>query len=294
MSGVERALPTRPIAALGEFDGFHLGHRQLVDRARALGALAGAPVVAVVIDDLDRNESLTTVDERCRAALLAGCSAVRVVAIDTAGGGVPGRGIVDDVAQMLDPGTIVMARLPSGRPDGRFPSLRDDIAAAGIALVEVDRWADPSGCPVTSDRLRSGLRAGQVAEVGLWLGAAYEFSGVVVRGSGLGRTLGFPTANLDPPPGRVIPARGVYAARAILPNGTTWPAAVNIGVRPTVADDGQLLVEAHLIGFEGDLYGITLRVAFQHWLRSEQQFASVDDLVAQLHADVQRVTIAVR
>lgn len=286
--------PARPVAALGEFDGFHLGHRHLVERARLLAEHDGLPVVAVVIDDLGHSESLMTIDERCRAALLAGCAAVRVVAIDTTGGATAGAGIAQDVAQMIDPSAVVMARVPRSGPGSRFPSLRDDVAAAGLRLVEVDRWTDPAGCPVTSDRLRSGLRMGHVADVSLWLGAAYELSGEVVHGSGLGRTIGFPTANLDPPQGRVIPARGVYAARAILPNGTTWPAAVNIGVRPTVANDGRVLVEAHLIGFDGDLYGATLRLAFQHWLRAEQQFASVDALVAQLQSDMARVTIAVR
>jgi riboflavin kinase/FMN adenylyltransferase len=110
----------------------------------------------------------------------------------------------------------------------------------------------------------------------------------VVEGDARGRELGVPTANLDPPAGVVVPAAGIYAARARLEDGREVPAAVSIGVRPTFEAAGEQRVEAHLIGYEGDLYGRTMQLAFLDRLRDEERFDSAEELTAQMRKDVQQ------
>ena len=135
---------------------------------------------------------------------------------------------------------------------------------------------------VSSSHIRGLVAAGEVEKAASFLGGPFLFEGEVVHGDKRGRTLGMPTANLIPDDLLVCPGHGVYAAWA---HGHA--AAVNVGVRPTFQTGRGLLVEAHLIGFEGDLYGQTLRIAFHSRLRGEKRFASVDELVEQMNADVE-------
>jgi riboflavin kinase/FMN adenylyltransferase len=145
-----------------------------------------------------------------------------------------------------------------------------------VPLVEVD------GETVSSTRIRALVAAGDVEGAMRCLGAPFLLEGTVVAGDRRGRTLGFPTANLVPADEYVFPGHGVYAAFA---NGR--PAAVNVGVRPTFESGRGVLVEAYLIDEDVDLYGKTLRIAFIARLRGEKRFAGVDELVAQMHRDVE-------
>jgi riboflavin kinase/FMN adenylyltransferase len=144
-------------------------------------------------------------------------------------------------------------------------------------LVEVD------GVTVSSTRIRDLLTDGDVATAALLLGAGFRMRGEVVPGDQRGRDLGFPTANMVPDPKLAAPGHGVYACRV----GERL-AAVNVGVRPTFGADLLPLVEAYVLDFQGDLYGQRLTVEFVARLRGEQRFESVDELVAQMHRDVER------
>ena len=145
-----------------------------------------------------------------------------------------------------------------------------------VPLVEA------AGETISSSHIRGLVAAGEVAQAAEFLGEPFLFEGEVVPGDKRGRELGMPTANLVPDDAYVCPGHGVYAAWA---NG--HPAAVNVGVRPTFATGRGLLVEAHLIGFDEDIYGETLRIAFLDRLRGEKRFDSVDELVAQMNRDVE-------
>ncbi len=161
-------------------------------------------------------------------------------------------------------------------------------------MVEVSRWPDPDGSLITAARIRDALSSGDVVRANDWLGRRFSLSGVVVHGSGLGHTIGFPTANLDLPANQFVPMNGVYAAVVDLPDGDERRAAVNIGVRPTVEEHGKLLVEAHLLDFDGDLYDRRITVSFRRWLRHERRFESLDALVTQLAADVHQIRLLLR
>lgn len=281
-----------PVVVLGEFDGFHLGHRQLIDAARRVAEEHSAPLVAVVMHDLGQTERLGTLTEACRAILSAGASAVHIVDVDTRHAESEAERLVRDVSMRMDPVAVVMACLPGGERDARFPSLRKSLAAAGILQLDVQRWAEIDGLPITGRHVREALEGGDVLRAANCLGRPYALTGQVVHGSGLGRTIGFPTANVWPPEGRVIPAKGVYAASVTTAAGRTRGAAVNIGERPTVEVDGRLLIEAHLLDFDEDIYDTRITIEFLRWLRGEQRFGSVDELITQLELDVVRARIA--
>jgi riboflavin kinase/FMN adenylyltransferase len=141
------------------------------------------------------------------------------------------------------------------------------------------------GQAVSSTRIRAAIIAGDLRAASQMLGRPYSLAGQVVQGERLGRQLGFPTANLDAQ-GLILPPNGVYAAHA-LAGGRTYRAALNIGTRPTLAHPGpQLRVEAHLLGFQGDLYGQELELTFVAKLRDERQFPSLADLRAQIAKDL--------
>jgi riboflavin kinase/FMN adenylyltransferase len=153
----------------------------------------------------------------------------------------------------------------------------------GFATLAVEPVRD-RGEPVSSTRIRDAVRTGDFAAAARWLGRPHALAGTVVRGDQRGWQLGWPTANLDVA-GLVTPPPGVYAARARL-GETLHPAAVNIGVRPTVSAGDARRVEAHLIGFRGDLYGRDLEIEFVRRLREERKFPSLAALAAQIAADV--------
>jgi riboflavin kinase/FMN adenylyltransferase len=151
-----------------------------------------------------------------------------------------------------------------------------------VPLVELH------GKPVSSTRIRELLEAGAVAEARELLGAPFRLRGPVVEGDARGRLPDMPTANVTPPPEVVLPATGIYAAVAPI-EGQERPAAVSIGVRPTFEQAGELKVEAHLLDFDGNLYGRTLTLDLIERIRDEERFDSAEELVEQMRRDVERV-----
>jgi riboflavin kinase/FMN adenylyltransferase len=148
---------------------------------------------------------------------------------------------------------------------------------------------DAGGERVSSSRVRAALADGDVAEAARLLGRPYRVAGEVVQGAGRGQTIGIPTANLSLDMRKAIPRVGVYAAHATPGGGgQAYPAVVNVGVRPTFDGSNTLTVEAHLLDFDGDLYGQTLSLDFVARLRDEKKFEGVDALAAQIRADVER------
>jgi riboflavin kinase/FMN adenylyltransferase len=160
--------------------------------------------------------------------------------------------------------------------DPEMLAAREEFSTRVVPLVEVD------GETVSSSRIRALVAAGEVEEAMRCLGAPFMLEGPVVEGDKRGRDLGFPTANLVPDDRLVTPGHGVYAAFA---NG--YPSAVNIGVRPTFETGRGVLIEAYLIDRDDDLYGQNLRIAFVSRLRGERRFPSVEELISQMHRDVE-------
>ncbi|MEZ5078323.1 MAG: bifunctional riboflavin kinase/FAD synthetase [Solirubrobacterales bacterium] len=276
---LKEAEPRPRHVAIGTFDGVHLGHQAVIDHADTVLTFDPHP--------------LTVLKPEAPPRLLAPFSVRRDV-ID--GLGVEELVVIgfDEEFSHLDPeqfiDRVLVERLGAtkvsigenfhfgakakGTPE--MLAARREFQTRIVSMIEVD------GETVSSSRIRELVEAGDVGEARRCLGSPYMVEGTVVEGDHRGRELGFPTANLVPDPGLVAPATGIYAAFA---NG--FPAAVNVGFRPTFESDLGLLLEAHLIDRDEDLYGQTLRVAFVERLREEERFDSAEQLVAQIRRDVE-------
>lgn len=173
--------------------------------------------------------------------------------------------------------------------DGRtmgFPDYRRLGSERGVAVEEA-----PEIPGVSSTLIRTAVAAGNVESAAEMLGRRYSLEGIVVEGRAMGRRFGFPTANLKVDPRIALPARGVYAAMALLPDGREYPAVVNIGVRPTLANGNDISVEAHILDFSGSLYGEKVRLSFVARLRDERRFPTVDHLREAIAADIEALRV---
>lgn len=287
------SIPTH--VTIGAFDGVHLGHRRLIGSMTEAAHASGRAAVVVTFDPhpgavLGRRPvaALSTIDERAALLEEIGVDVLVVLGFTPAVAGTPASRFAANLCRCLH-----MAELWAGpdfalghRREGDVPYLRAVGERLGftVRVVEPAQWR---GQVVSSTRIRAALTAGDIEEANGCLGRPYRLAGLVVHGRGLGRTLGFPTANIEPPPGRLIPANGVYACIAHTQQGEHFLAVTNVGVRPTFAANS-LTVEAHLLDFNGDLYDQQLGLDFIAWLRDEETFPSLNALVSQLGADVSR------
>jgi riboflavin kinase/FMN adenylyltransferase len=282
---------------VGNFDGVHRGHQQLIAAAKRWGEQVQGPIVAVTFDPPPLHllnpqaakPPLATPAEKAELLRAAGADHVVVLRTDAGLLSLSPDAFFEDVIVGLFRARAVVEgynfRFGRGRA-GDTAQLRELCATAGIAFEEVPPQII-DGEPVSSSRVRAALLAGDVAEAAKLLGRPYRIAGTVVTGAKRGRTIGFPTANLGDVP-TLVPKEGVYAVRAIV-NETTYPAAANIGPNPTFGEDARK-IEIHLIGFAGDLYGQPLAVEFVTRLRDTRPFSGVQELSEQLQRDVEEAT----
>ena len=269
-------LPFRERAvAIGTFDGVHVGHRRVLDAARA----APAAAAAVTFDPHPRSvlgtplPLLTTLERRLELLGEAGIEDVLVVDFEEA---LAGLGPAEFAARVLVPFGV---RIVTAGVGFRFGwDGRGDLES--LAKLGLDVRPVPLVDGVSSARIRELVAAGELQNAARLLGRPFEVEGIVETGDRRGRELGFPTANVGVAPGMVLPPYGVYAGAAL-----GRRAAVSIGVNPHFGGSEQR-VEAFLLDFDGDLYGQRLVVELWDRLREERAFADLDALVAQISRDV--------
>jgi riboflavin kinase/FMN adenylyltransferase len=293
---------------IGNFDGVHRGHRELIEAAARAARDVGGPAVAVTFDpppaallypQPEKATPLTTL--RDRSALLHAAGVDHVVILKTDAGllSLSPEAFFEEVITRVFAAKAVVEgynfHFGRGRT-GDTRLLRSLCESAGIRFVEVAP-VTVSGAPVSSSRIRRLLHDGEVAAAAELFGRWYSLRGIVVPGARRGRTIGFPTANLEEVM-TVIPGPGVYAVRARIDRasqvGEAWmPAAANIGPNPTFGDTARKL-EVHLLDYAGDLYGQTLRIEFVARLRDIRTFAGVEELVEQLRVDIAQTRAILR
>jgi riboflavin kinase / FMN adenylyltransferase len=287
------------VVTVGMFDGVHLGHRALLGRVAAEAAGRGLPAGAVTFDrhplEVLRPGAqpplLTTLDRKVALLGAAGMDFVLVLAFTEELSKVTAEAFARDVLlEAVGARAIVVGEnFRFGHKAAGDPALLAELGRPrGVEVVAVPLHAD-GGEPVSSTRVRAELARGDVRAAARSLGRPHAVEGVVVRGDGRGgRQLGVPTANVALAGNLALPANGVYAGHlAEEPGGPPRPAATSVGVNPQFHATG-LRVEAHVLDFGGDLYGRRVSVSFEHRLRDEAAFASVDDLVAQIHDDIRQ------
>jgi len=286
------------VVAIGMFDGVHLGHQEVIRQARAIASERNLPCTVFTFVSHPRMvlrpdhpvPLLTTWDsKRCLLAEL-GVDTVVGAQFTPAFSELSARDFVERilVGQMRAKHVVVGYNFAFGHgQEGNGEMLKALGSEFGFEATVVSP-VEFNGASVSSSRIRKLLATGHVGDANALLGRPYTLTGTVVTGDQRGRLLGFPTANLAVDESKLLPAYGVYAGQALwTEEGETFqePCVVNLGMRPTF-DPPQLRIEAHLIGWSGDLYGKRLTVSLQHRLRSEMAFKSVDQLVAQIRQDV--------
>jgi riboflavin kinase/FMN adenylyltransferase len=278
------ALPRARNLAVGEFDGVHVGHREVIRGADTV--LTFEPHPRTVISPDSAPKLLTTLD--AKAELIAGLGVQELVVV-------PFDGSFASQSPESFIEHVLIERLGAERvsvgENFRFGHLaRGDAAllqAQDAFETEVVELVERDGEIVSSTHIRGLVTVGDVAGAARFLGAPFGMRGTVVHGDKRGRTLGFPTANLVPDPRMAVPDHGIYACRAHV-GGEDHVAAVNVGVRPTFKTGRGLLVEAYLLDFAGDVYDQELRLDFIERLRGERRFDSAAALVEQMDRDVAR------
>ncbi|MBL8258038.1 MAG: bifunctional riboflavin kinase/FAD synthetase [Pseudoxanthomonas mexicana] len=284
--------PHGSVVCIGAFDGLHLGHRALVRHAVTRARALGVPAVVVTFEPLPREffakdnppPRLTLARAKVEGLLDLGADHVGLLRFDAKLSAMT----ADDFARTLLAGRLGAKEVWIG-PEFRFGHRRGgDLALLqamgselGFSAGEIES-VHAHGDRVSSTRIREALRGGDFDTAARLLGRPYAIGGRVVRGKQLGRTLGFPTANLRFP--KTPALSGIYATWVHGVGGRPWPSVSSFGTRPTV-DGVEPLLEAHLFDFAGDLYGRHLEVEFVAKLRDELKFPDLPSLTVQMHRD---------
>ncbi len=294
LSEVSNHVPT--FVAIGSFDGVHLGH-QAVLRTMVAAAKEAAVRTAVltffphpkrVLQQLTEPYYLAALDDRVKWIAEQGIDLIITHPFNDEVRHTRAADFVDQLCHYLDLRQMWGGNFALGyKREGDVPFLRRLGKEKGYTVELVQTLANYQGELVSSSRIRRHLRAGEIEAANGCLGRPYRLRGTVILGDQRGRTIGFPTANINYWEEQLLPANGVYAAYVWV-GDKRFKAAANIGVRPTV-DGSNLTVEAHLLDFDDDLYDQDLCLEFVGRLRSEKKFAGLDELKAQIKADVAQV-----
>ena len=284
------------VAATGFFDGVHLGHREVLGRMCAIARSKGEESVVVTFwphprsvlqQDADKLRLITTLDEKRALCLACGVDRFEILPFSRDFSRLSARAFVQDyLVERFGVTTLVVGydhRLGHDRFDS-VEQMMDTIRACGVEPVRVEAVGT-----VSSTSIRGRLAAGDVVAAGEMLGYRYGLHGVVVAGNRIGRTIGFPTANMQLyEPLKLVPGNGVYAVDVEV-LGEQYRGVCNIGLRPTVGLGGGRTIETHILDFDQDIYGLDLRIRFRARLRDEHKFGSLDALKDQLAADCKKV-----
>ena len=281
------------IVALGNFDGFHLGHQAVVGEAVAWAREQGRPAIVATFDPHPVRHfaphvppfRLTTLDQREELFAQAGADATLVFHFDDELAGTTAQDFVRLLGERIGATGVVTGEdftFGKGR-GGNLELLRDTGARAGIETRAVGPVMD-AGRPVSSSRIRDALKAGDCEEAARLMTRPFAIRGEVIHGDKRGRTIGYPTANMDLGP-YLRPRFGIYAVTArVLASGEQLKGAASLGVRP-MFDPPQELLEPYFFDFAGDLYGQEIEVALCHFLRPELKFDGLEALRTQMALD---------
>lgn len=282
------------VIATGFFDGVHLGHRLVINRLVAAAAQRGEKSAVVtfwphprnVLQDDARNLRLLTSLEEKKALLLGlGVDSVEVLSFTKEFSRLSTEQYLQLLIDRFGATAIVLGydnRMGNG--DVTTEEVAATAARMGLDVIHPDSL-DSNGRPISSTRIRKALEAGDVVAASEMLGHPYKLHGVVVAGNRLGRTIGFPTANMQLyEPLKLVPGNGVYVVD-VETVGVKRRGMCNIGVRPTVGSGNQRTIETNIFDFSEDIYGLDVDLSFISKIRDERRFESLDDLKSQLESD---------
>lgn len=285
--------PETPVLTVGNFDGVHLGHRSLLREVVSAARARGVPACVYTFDPPPRQvlapsqaqARITPWTDRVRLLGELGIDHVIIERFTRAFAQHPPGWFVDEIlGRRIQPVEIIVGydfRFGRARA-GTLETVAERLPEVPIRAVSA---LEHNGVTVSSSAIRKRISTGDVWGAAELLGRPHRVRGVVVPGDQRGRTMGFPTANLDCA-NEFVPSAGVYAVWANVDGGTRLPAVANLGVRPTFGADGPVRFEVHLLDWSGTIYGSEMDVSFVSRIRGEMQFDGIDALTAQIRADV--------
>lgn len=283
------------VVTSGTFDGVHLGHQKILSRLSEISEQSGGETVVltfwphprtVVSDDSQDLQLLSTIEEKIELFSQLGIQHLAIIPFTRAFSELSS----EEFIQQILVGKIGTKKLVIGydhrfgrNREGSFEFLKKNCSEYGFEVEEIPR-EDIEHTAISSSRIRQALITGHIHEANDLLGRPYSLSGTVVKGKQLGRTIGFPTANVHVHESyKLVPMNGVYVIQAVY-NGDTFRGMLNIGTRPTVDGVGRT-IEANLFDFDHEIYGEDLKIELLHYLRPEEKFNGLDMLVKQIRID---------
>ena len=287
---------SRAVATIGMFDGVHLGHRDLLRHLRQESEQSGSRSLVITFSNhplsLIRPEIapklITTPEEKRNLLFSEGVDTVAILEFTPRLRAMTAHEYICSLKYEYDVETIILGfNNRFGSDTGlTFEDYVEIGKREGIKVIREPEYL-VDGIKVNSTIVRNHIASGEIEMANRLLGGDFSLTGTVVYGKQLGRTIGYPTANVEVMnEDKIIPGRGVYACYATMNKGVRYPAMVNIGHRPTVdGKNGLLSIEAHIIGVADKLYGKRITLSFCHFLRHEQKFSSLDELKRQLEKD---------
>lgn len=287
--------PKLSVVTSGTFDGVHLGHQKILKRLKEISHQCGGETVVitfwphprmVVADDSQNLQLISTIEEKIELLENQGIDHLIIIPFTRSFSELSSEEFIREIlVEKIGTKKLVIGydhKFGRNR-EGSFEFLQKNAPHYGFDVEEISRQ-DIDETAISSSRIRRALISGQVKAAHDLLGRPYSLSGTVVKGQQLGRTIGFPTANIQVKETyKLIPANGVYVVKAHY-YGESYQGMLNIGVRPTV-DGKEKSIEANLFHFGKDIYGETLKIEFLHYLRPEEKFNSLEELKNQLYLD---------
>lgn len=289
---IEDSFDTPSGATIGTFDGVHSGHRLVVETLKTLcknrnlqpvvitfsphplAVIAPQRAPALLEEDAERKARLQKMG--VKVIMLEFTEELRALTVEE---------WLELLRKRFNIRLIVVGYDNTFGSNGTEMSIADYRNIGNQYGLEIESAPEMTG--VSSTRIRQALAKGDIQGATKLLGYPYTLSGITTHGRGDGRKIGFPTANINVSPNRLLPASGVYAAEATLPSGESCTAVVNVGNSPTIATGLPLTVEAHLINFKGDLYGKEIRLTFLNRIRDERKFPSIGELKKAISKDIE-------
>jgi riboflavin kinase/FMN adenylyltransferase len=283
------------VLAMGYFDGMHLGHRRVIQKAIDVAKSLGVRSAVMTFDPHPREvlgqsgytQYLTPVEEKLEQLEKMGVDIAYVVHFDISFAAIYPEDFIDEFLVQLNPKHVVIGFDYTFGHRGKGTATTLQQYANGRYGMDVIAPVNRFGEKISSTLIREYLYSGKIHEATQFLGRPYRVRGVVVHGEKRGRTIGFPTANIQLSAPYIVPRNGVYGVRVRL-EGKSYYGVMNVGIKPTFENERkEKSLEVHLFDFAGDIYDKTLEVEFLFFIREEQKFSGVDALIAQIHADVE-------
>nr|WP_295931676.1 bifunctional riboflavin kinase/FAD synthetase [uncultured Dyadobacter sp.] len=283
------------VVTSGTFDGVHLGHQKILSRLKEISEQSGGETVVltfwphprtVVSEDSQDLQLLSTIEEKIELFAQLGIQHLAIIPFTRSFSELSSKEFIQQIlVEKIGTRKLVIGydhRFGRNR-EGSFEFLKENCSEYGFEVEEIPR-EDIEHTAISSSRIRKALITGHIHEANDLLGRPYSLSGTVVKGKQLGRTIGFPTANIHVHESyKLVPMNGVYVIRAVY-NGDTFGGMLNIGTRPTVDGIGRT-IEANLFDFDHEIYGEDLKIELLHYLRPEEKFNGLDMLVKQIRVD---------